>query len=81
VPFKADIMAGEGTSKAAAQLEGLISSQSKEGWEFHGLETLQTTVITPARPGKSGCMGIGAVPGEPERRSNAPVYVAVFHKD
>ena len=81
VPFKADIMVGEGASKAAAQLEGLIASQSRDGWQFHGLETLQTTVITPSTPGKSGCAGIGAVPGVPERRNNSSVYVAVFRKD
>jgi hypothetical protein len=80
VPFNANIMAGEGANKAAAQLEALISSQSSDGWRFHGIETLQTTVVTPAKPGSNGCMGIGAVPGHPESRANAAIYVAVFEK-
>ena len=81
VPFKADIMAGEGAGKAAAQLESLIETQSKQGWLFDGLETLQTTIITPAKPGTSGCAGLGAVPGQPESRNNAAIYVAVFHRN
>lgn len=80
VPFKADIMKGENASKAAAQLEQLIESHAAQGWRFHGLETLQTTVITPAVPGTSGCLGIGATPGTPEQRRNAESYVAVFEQ-
>ncbi len=80
VPFKADILAGEGSGKAAAQLEALIERYSREGWAFHGLEALQTTVVTPAKPGTNGCMGIGAVPGNPESRATAAVYVAVFQQ-
>lgn len=81
VPFTANIMAGEGANKAAGQLEGLIESHSSEGYRFQGLESLQTTVVTPAKPGSNGCLGIGAVPGTPESRSNATVYIAVFHKE
>lgn len=80
VPFHADIMAGEGAGKAAAQLEALIEHYGGQGWSFNGLENLQTTVITPAIPGTNGCMGIGAQPGRPESRDNAAVYVAVFRK-
>lgn len=81
VPFKADIIRGENASKAAAQLEALIGTHASQGWQFHGLETLQTTVVTPAVPGTSGCLGFGATQGTPERRSNAESYVAVFQRD
>lgn len=80
VPFRADIMAGENAAKAAAQLEALIQSHASQGWRFHGLETLQTTVITPAVPGTNGCLGMGATPGRPEQRANAATYVAVFEQ-
>lgn len=81
VPFKADIMLGEGSGKAAQQLESLCQAQASDGWRFHGLEDLQTTVISPAKPGTNGCAGIGAVPGHPESRANVMVYVAVFSKE
>lgn len=80
VPFRADIMQGENASKAAAQLEALIESHASAGWRFHGLETLQTTVVTPATPGTSGCLGFGATAGTPELRRNAESYVAVFER-
>lgn len=80
VPFQADIMRGENAGKAAAQLEALIESHASQGWRFHGLETLQTTIITPAVPGTSGCLGIGATQRVPEQRSNAATYVAVFDR-
>lgn len=86
VPFNADIVRGEGADRAASQLEAMINDQQAEGWDFRGLETLQTVITTPAVagiPGKSGCMGIGykpAIPGTPERRDTTQVYVAVFEK-
>ncbi len=80
VPFQAGIMRGENSSKAAAQLEALIESHASQGWRFHSLETLQTTVITPAVPGTSGCLGLGATPGTPEKRSDTATYVAVFER-
>lgn len=84
VPFNAGIVRGEGSSKAASQLETLINEQETEGWDFRGLETLQTVITTPAVagiPGSSGCLGIGAkpyIPGRPETRDATEVYVAVF---
>lgn len=80
VPFHADIMRGENNNKAAAQLQALIESHASQGWRFHGLETLQTTIITPAVPGTSGCLGLGATAGTPEQRSNTATYVAVFDR-
>lgn len=86
IPFTADIAFGEGSGKAASQLEDLVNAQGIEGWDFHGLESLETTVTKPGVPGKpgtNGCMGLGAVPSVaavPEIRNNARVYVAVFRQ-
>lgn len=86
VPFNADLMKGEGTGKAATQLESLINQNAAQGWSYKGLETLQTVVTTPAVaaiPGTNGCAGFGATPGTPgipARRDVIEVYVAVFEK-
>lgn len=86
IPFKADIVAGEGQTKAAAQLEQLINQQMTEGWRFLRLENMQTVQTTPGRPavpGSNGCVGIGATPGTPavpDRRETFLVYVAVFER-
>jgi hypothetical protein len=80
VPFKAGIMANEGVGKAAAQLQALVGQHASDGWTYHGLESLATTVVTPAVPGTSGCLGLGSTEGRPEVRSNATFYVAVFYK-
>ena len=44
------------------------------------IERLSTTVTIPGTPGNNGCMGMGAVPGTPERRENTNFYVAVFEQ-
>lgn len=86
IPFKADIVAGEGQSKAAAQLEQLVNKQSDEGWSFMRLENMQTVQTTPGRPpvpGNNGCMGLGATPDTPavpDRRETFIIYVAVFER-
>jgi hypothetical protein len=86
IPFYADIMKGEGETKAAQQLSDLINSNAKEGWTYVRLETLVTFVTTPATPGtpgKSGCFGFGeepSVPGTPAVTNRKEVYVAVFSK-
>lgn len=80
VPFNAQIQAGEGSDRAAAQLENLVNQQEGSGWAFRGLETIDTVIVTPAVPGSNGCLGIGAVPGSPEQRTSVPAYVAVFQK-
>lgn len=86
VPFNADLIKGEGTSKAATQLETLINQQAADGWGYRGLETLETVVTTPpvaSIPGSNGCAGIGATPGTPgvpARRDVIEVYVAVFER-
>ena len=87
MPFKADIVAGEGQAKAAAQLEMLVNQQASEGWRYKALESLETIVTTPGQPGipgSNGCVGIGATAGTPaipELRKAIQVYVAVFDKD
>ncbi len=60
IPFKANIVAGEGAANAASQLEQMVNQQATQGWAFHSLETLETNVTTPGQPGTSGCIGIGA---------------------
>lgn len=81
VPFNAQIQAGEGSQKAASQLETLINNHEDGGWLFAGLETIDTVIVTPAVPGSNGCLGIGAVLGSPERRDSVPAYVAVFRQE
>jgi hypothetical protein len=80
VPFNAQIQAGEGSDRAASQLEQLVNQYEGSGWVFHGLETIDTVIVTPAVPGSNGCLGIGAVPGSPEHRTSVPAYVAVFRQ-
>lgn len=80
VPFNAQIQAGQGSDKAASQLESLVNQYDDEGWVFHGLETIDTVIVTSAVPGTNGCLGIGAVPGSSERRTSVPAYVAVFRQ-
>jgi hypothetical protein len=80
VPFTAGLKAGEGASKAAAQLEELTNDLEQQGWKFRSLESLETIVTTPGVPGTSGCAGIGARPTIPEQRDRIRVYAAVFEK-
>lgn len=86
IPFKADLMAGEGNTKAAAQLEQLVNQQVADGWKYVRLESIQTVVTTPGKasiPGTNGCVGIGATPPTPaipDRREVFQVYVAVFER-
>lgn len=81
VPFRADIMAGEGSSKAANQLSALINQNAQEGWNYLRLETLVTLVTTPATEGTKGCFGFGATPGLPASTARTEVYVAVFNRE
>jgi hypothetical protein len=74
VPFNAQIQVDEGAERAAAQLEGLVNQYEGDGWAFHGLETIDTVIVTP---GTNGCLGLGAVP---ESRTNVSAYVAVFQR-
>jgi hypothetical protein len=86
IPFNADIVKGDGTKKAAGQLETLINQHANDGWVYRGLETLQTGITTPAVPaipGTNGCAGIGATPGRPgvqARTDFVQVHVAVFER-
>ncbi|NUO78589.1 hypothetical protein HUU05_00810 [candidate division KSB1 bacterium] len=80
IPFRADIMITDTTGAAAQQLAELINQHATEGWNYHGLESLSTRVTTPATPGSSGCLGIGATPGSPAFTETAEIYVAIFYK-
>ena len=74
IPFKADILAGQGAGTAAEQLQALINNQSSRGYRYLQMETLRTRITTP---GNSGCFGIGAVP---ETVSYTDIYAVVFVK-
>ena len=57
VPFVAVVPHGKGSEVAAAQLDLLIHSYSKSGWEYVRLENVETYI-----QGDSGCFGFGATP-------------------
>ncbi len=54
----------------AAELESLIDSYAREGWEYVRLET-----ISAVMPGTGGCFGFGAQPP-----SNIFFGMAVFRR-
>ena len=71
LPFKAKGKKDEFTTEEAAnQLERLITEQSKDGFEFQGMESIYSVVN-----GSSGCFGIGKSEGY-----TGYVHVAVFRK-
>jgi hypothetical protein len=80
VPFTAGLKSGETSNVAAGQLERLINEQAAAGWNYARLESIATTVVTPMVPGNNGCLGLGAVPGRPERRDSVEINVAVFER-
>jgi GYF domain 2 len=57
VPFIAIIAHKEGSTAAATQLEDLIHSHARIGWEYVRLESLETYVA-----GENGCFGLGSTP-------------------
>ena len=57
VPFVAVVPHGKGSEQAAAQLQQLIHSYARNGWEYVRLESVETYI-----EGDSGCFGIGATP-------------------
>lgn len=70
VPFVAVIAHGKGSEAAAAQLEQMIHSYARNGWEYVRLESVETHI-----EGTNGCFGIGSTP------PRATVYsMAVFRR-
>jgi hypothetical protein len=59
VPFVAQIDYNEGTGAAAAQLSALINARAQDGWSYVRLESVEIH-----QAGNSGCLGIGATPGQ-----------------
>ena len=57
VPFVAVITQDKDSATAASQLELLIQSYAKNGWEYVRLENVETYI-----QGDAGCFGIGATP-------------------
>jgi hypothetical protein len=58
VPFIAQITQEGSAGDVAMQLQGLINTQVKQGWEYVRLEQVETSVL-----GSAGCFGIGAKQG------------------
>lgn len=57
VPFTARLTQKDTTAEVAKQLETLIQQNADEGWEYVGLESVETIVY-----GNKGCFGMGAKP-------------------
>lgn len=57
VSFVANLSAKEGSNAAAVQLQLLCNEQAMQGWEFIGLESVDTFIA-----GSNGCFGFGATP-------------------
>ena len=70
VAFTASIKIADNANAAAAQLEGMISREATEGWEYVRLEHVDTFVA-----GSSGCFGLGATPAQ-----QTSISMAVFRK-
>jgi hypothetical protein len=72
IPFTAQISQIDTTKKVAQQLEALINDNANSGWEYVGLETVETQVAPDA-----GCfgLGIGAKPG-----FTTSYKIAIFRK-
>ena len=57
VPFVAKISGTDSSASVANQLEELINSMKSQGWEYVGLEKVDTLI-----KGNAGCFGYGASP-------------------
>jgi hypothetical protein len=70
VPFVAVIDHNKGSTEAAGQLQVLIQTYARSGWEYVRLEHVETYIAA-----NSGCFGLGASP------ARSTVYsMAVFKK-
>jgi len=58
VPFTAKITRTDTVSTVASQIQNIIDEYVKNGWTYHGLEVVETSVAPTA-----GCFGLGALPG------------------
>jgi hypothetical protein len=58
VPFVAVVKQDQNAGAAAAQLQGLIDSYARGGWQYIRLESVETHIA-----GDAGCFGFGARPG------------------
>lgn len=58
IPFVANVGNQQGSMVASNQLEELINQMALDGWEYVGLESVETYI-----EGNNGCFGLGAVPG------------------
>jgi len=70
VPFTAAIGQNDDASAAANQLQALANEMASKGWEYVGLEQVETYIA-----GDSGCFGFGAKPAK-----TTSVSMAVFRQ-
>jgi hypothetical protein len=70
LPFVANVSASGGASEVAQLLQGLCQQQAADGFEFFGLESVETVIA-----GSNGCFGFGSKPSVLTSYS-----VAVFRK-
>lgn len=57
VPFTALIKREDTTAAVAQQMQSIIDTTTSNGWDYMGMDTVQTTIA-----GTSGCFGVGAQP-------------------
>ncbi|HLX52522.1 MAG TPA: hypothetical protein VKR58_01180 [Aquella sp.] len=58
VPFMAQLKSDDNASAVASQMQSVIDSYVKQGWEYQQIDSVQTYVA-----GTKGCFGFGAKPG------------------
>lgn len=57
VPFSAAVSNTQDASHLVSQVEDIISTNASNGWEYVGVNQLQTF-----KAGSNGCFGLGATP-------------------
>jgi hypothetical protein len=70
VPFVASVGNRASSQEVADQLQALANEKAAQGWQYVGLESVDTHVA-----GSNGCFGFGATPSQA-----TSVSVAVFGK-
>ncbi|MCF8257448.1 MAG: DUF4177 domain-containing protein [Flavobacteriales bacterium] len=58
VPFNARVTSIYANGSAAEQLQSLINEYAAQGWEYVGLDKMETVI-----PPESGCFGFNSRPG------------------
>ncbi len=80
VPFLANIQIDDDTAVVASQLARLINEKAAGGWKYVRMESVETIINDPGKPGSSGCFGLGAEPGIPPSQKVTRFDLVVFEK-